>query len=305
MSNGLLNFSALGAVRKDRARCQKLLEWLHRVRYTQYMELFGYITGYPLSRLCASNESPMFPRHRSQIKRLRGTRPREPTPRPRTWAQLPSHMENPNISISKVTITALRLKREVNIWSNLKHPNILGVYDIGTPLSIFLHPFCRFGHIGNYLKTHLGEAPRMHGIAVGLQYLHNNVVHGDLKMTNVPVDKCRIPNVRDFGVSQIVGEAGFTTYLAPELFVPDTDMETPQLEPHPTKCSDVYFFAYLALDVPTPSSPPAKMGTPIVSRKDLAAFRIRETPPGNFRTFSGKMPENISSFLSARNVAEI
>ncbi|KAJ7863014.1 hypothetical protein B0H13DRAFT_1096842 [Mycena leptocephala] len=50
------------------------------------------------------------------------------------------------------------------------------VYDIGAPLPIFLSPFYKFGHIGNYLKSH-PSADRhqlMHGVAIGLEYLHKN-----------------------------------------------------------------------------------------------------------------------------------
>ncbi|KAF7358678.1 Glycoside hydrolase family 76 protein [Mycena sanguinolenta] len=181
-----------------------------------------------------------------------------------------------------------RLKRAVGIWSELKHPNVLpflGVYDIGAPLPIFLSPFCEFGHIGNYLRSHpsANRHQLMHGVAFGLQYLHSHgVVHGDLKVANVLIDKRQVPCICDFNISQIVGEAGFTKYsagsitcLAPELFsVLDMDGRSTQLEPpRPTKCSDVYSFACLALDILTPSPPPAKMGTPFVTRKDLAALR--------------------------------
>ncbi|KAJ6492274.1 kinase-like domain-containing protein [Mycena sanguinolenta] len=181
-----------------------------------------------------------------------------------------------------------RLKREVGIWGELKHSNVLpflGVYDVGAPLPIFLFPFCEFGHVGNYLRTHPSADRHQltHGIAFGLQYLHDhNVVHGDLKMANVLVDNRHAPCICDFGISQIVGEAGFTkystgstAYLAPELFsILDMNGRNTQPGPlHPTKCSDVYSFACLTLDILTPSPPPAKMGTPFVTRKELAALR--------------------------------
>ncbi|KAJ7264481.1 kinase-like domain-containing protein [Mycena haematopus] len=181
-----------------------------------------------------------------------------------------------------------RLKREVEIWSQLKHPNILpflGVYDIGAPLPVFLSPFCQFGHMGNYLKTHplANRRQLMHGVAFGLKYLHNhNIVHGDLKLANILVDKRHVPCICDFGISRIVGQAGFTTYsmgstahLAPELFaVLDIDGGNTELTPpRPTSCSDVYSFACLALDILNPSPPPAKMGTPFVTHKGLNDLR--------------------------------
>ncbi|KAJ7821489.1 kinase-like domain-containing protein [Mycena leptocephala] len=186
-------------------------------------------------------------------------------------------------------IDSIRLKREVDVWSKLKHSNILpflGVYDIGAPLPIFLSPFYKFGHIGNYLKSH-PSADRhqlMHGVAIGLEYLHkNDIVHGNLETRNILVDKRHVPCICDFGFSRIVGEAGFTTYgigstthIAPELFaVLDMDGESTKLKPSArvTKSSDVYSFGCLALEILNPTPPPPKIGSPFVTPDGLDALR--------------------------------
>ncbi|KAJ7820201.1 kinase-like domain-containing protein [Mycena leptocephala] len=182
-----------------------------------------------------------------------------------------------------------RLKREVGVWSKLKHPNILpflGVYDIDAPLPIFLSPFYKFGHVENYLRNHpsANRHQLMHGVAFGLEYLHkNDVVHGNLEARNVLVDKRHVPCICDFGFSRIVGEAGFTTYgigstthIAPELFaVLDMDGESTKLTPpaRATKSSDVYSFGCLALEILNPAPPPAKIGSPFVTPEGLDALR--------------------------------
>ncbi|KAJ7840713.1 kinase-like domain-containing protein [Mycena olivaceomarginata] len=132
------------------------------------------------------------------------------------------------------------LNREARMWRNLKHPNILpflGVYEIGAPLPILLSPFFTFGHIGIYLRNHASASRQqlMHGVGNGLGYLHSNgIVHGDLKESNILVDKHHVACICDFGISRIMKLAGFTMYnadstrnVAPELFaVLDTDRES-------------------------------------------------------------------------------
>ncbi|KAJ7817424.1 kinase-like domain-containing protein, partial [Mycena leptocephala] len=85
------------------------------------------------------------------------------------------------------------------------------------------------------------------GVAYGLEYLHRHeIVHGDLKVHNVLVDKHGTPCICDFGISKIVNSEGFTTssvgtipYMAPELFWgKPTSMS-----------SDVYSLGLLVLEV--------------------------------------------------------
>ncbi|KAJ7314830.1 kinase-like domain-containing protein, partial [Mycena albidolilacea] len=154
------------------------------------------------------------------------------------------------------------LSREECIWRKLRHRNVLpflGVYEIGAPLPILLSPFSTFGHLGNYLRDH-PSAPRqqlIHGVGFGLEYLHSKgIVHGDLKISNVLVNKKHVACICDFGISRILQVAGFTTYntgpgryVAPELFAAlDTDGTVIPAAPL-TKSSDVYAFSCLVLDV--------------------------------------------------------
>ncbi|KAJ7821486.1 kinase-like domain-containing protein, partial [Mycena leptocephala] len=154
-----------------------------------------------------------------------------------------------------------RLRREAEIWSRLKHRNVLpffGVCDDIAPRPMLISVFCHFGHIGTYLKTHpRAERDKLvYGVTSGLHYLHqNDIVHGDLKQHNVLVDPSHVPCICDFGFSKIMTCAGFTTlsigtvpYLAPELFVVlDAEKINVSL-PRTTKYSDVYSFALLVLE---------------------------------------------------------
>ncbi|KAF8214644.1 kinase-like domain-containing protein, partial [Mycena galopus ATCC 62051] len=156
--------------------------------------------------------------------------------------------------------------REAHIWSNLKHENVLpfiGVCDDVSiaPFPVLISPFCAFGHVARYLRKN-PSANKDHlvcGVASGLKFLHDNdIVHGDLKVQNVLVDKRGVPCICDFGISKILGRRGYTTvsvgtvpYMAPELFLVFGRDNTSGELPRTTKQSDVYSFALLALEILT------------------------------------------------------
>jgi serine/threonine protein kinase len=103
------------------------------------------------------------------------------------------------------------LRREALAWSEITHLNLhpfIGMYNIGAPFPALISPFCKFGHIGNYLKnypltnrsllvinsqrfnvqTKITSVSQVHGVASGLKHLHDNgIVHGDLKLVRAPI----------------------------------------------------------------------------------------------------------------------
>ncbi|KAF7343893.1 Glycoside hydrolase family 76 protein [Mycena venus] len=154
-----------------------------------------------------------------------------------------------------------RLKREVDVWSRLNHKNVLpfiGICEDIAPWPVLISPYYKFGHVGTYLKKRPSTNRRdlVTGVACGLQYLHaHDIVHGDLKVPNVLVDKRGAPCICDFGISKIVNHQGFTTasvgtvpYMAPELFSVLDGLVQEASSPTTTKSSDVYSFALLVLE---------------------------------------------------------
>ncbi|KAJ7840878.1 kinase-like domain-containing protein [Mycena leptocephala] len=178
-----------------------------------------------------------------------------------------------------------RLRREVDVWARLKHKNILpfiGICDDLAPTPVLISPFYKFGHVGTYLKEHpdINRNELVCGVACGLEFLHaNNIIHGDLKVQNVLVDKRGTPCICDFGISKIINRRGFTTssvgtapYMAPELFFVVDGMAQEQL-PSTTKGSDIYSFALLVLEILTSEAPKGRPSKPIVTAKTLAQLQ--------------------------------
>ncbi|KAJ7447125.1 kinase-like domain-containing protein [Mycena galericulata] len=178
-----------------------------------------------------------------------------------------------------------KFRREMHVWSPLKHKNIvplIGVCEGLTPLPVLISPFYEFGHVGTYLKNHpeINRQDLVLGVGSGLEFLHaNDIVHGDLKPQNVLVDKQGTARICDFGISKILNRSGFTTctvgtapYMAPELLFVIDGMAEDEL-PSTTKSSDVYSFGLVALEILTSLPSKGRPSKAIVTAKMLAELR--------------------------------
>jgi len=133
-----------------------------------------------------------------------------------------------------------RLRREVEVRSQLNHRNILPLLGIvsGKLGPGLVSPWYSNGNILQYIQR-FPNVPReslCEDVANGLRYLHEQdppIVHGDLKGANVLVDINGRAALCDFGLSTISdsGPIGFTSfvlgstlrYKAPEEFVDDLE----------------------------------------------------------------------------------
>ncbi|KAF9230369.1 kinase-like domain-containing protein [Melanogaster broomeanus] len=116
----------------------------------------------------------------------------------------------PQLELSK------SLRREIKVWHNLHHPNIVRLLGVtlgfGTVIST-VSPWISGGPLHTYLAGHpeLTDSARFRlvkGIAAGLKYLHSfPVVHGDLssEQGNVLVDGNGGACLSDFGLCSVLG----------------------------------------------------------------------------------------------------
>jgi len=132
-----------------------------------------------------------------------------------------------------------RIRREMEVWAALKHPNICELLGYSTGLDYYpalILEWCKHGNSIEYLdKSDLCVQARVRlaqNVCEGVQYLHQlKVIHGDIKPNNVLVDENGVAKLCDFGLVRLVdwgGTAGMTTtspytgtarYKAPELFI--------------------------------------------------------------------------------------
>jgi len=153
------------------------------------------------------------------------------------------------------------LKMHAEAWLSLKHPNVLPFYGISNDfgyLPALIVEYCGNGNIIEFLKDkELKPDYVLHlirDIAHGLEYLHSkDIVHGDLRGSNILISNDGVPYLADFGLVFIIDHNEFTTskiagparWTAPESLDPP---ENEDASPY-TKESDIYAFAMTAVEV--------------------------------------------------------
>ncbi|KAF9781352.1 kinase-like domain-containing protein [Thelephora terrestris] len=163
-----------------------------------------------------------------------------------------------------------RLFQQLVIWRRLSHPNVLPVLGISPEL----FPLCIVsgwmidGNILDFMSAHpkVSRLRLLAEAASGLQYLHSmDIVHSDLKPTNIVIDSNFHARLTDYGFMAIISDlstidprsttppsTGSVRYMAPELLNPShSDLENS----NPTKESDVYAFGMVTYQVITGLQP--------------------------------------------------
>ncbi|KAF8150290.1 kinase-like domain-containing protein [Mycena galopus ATCC 62051] len=189
-------------------------------------------------------------------------------------------------------LRCIRLKfgREALLWKNLHHPNILpflGIDRCSFPSFFYLvSPWMEHGTVINYLQTHgFSDVDKLlYQIAQGLEYLHSrNIVHGDLRGTNILIQEDWSACLADFGLSTFADatatmsstRAGSLYWMAPELLLP----ERFGLKFARTPATDVYAFGCVCIELYTGSPPFSACPEPAALMKVLNGERP-ERPPG-------------------------
>ncbi|KIO33068.1 hypothetical protein M407DRAFT_50259, partial [Tulasnella calospora MUT 4182] len=163
-----------------------------------------------------------------------------------------------------------RLTRELQVWTRLKHPNILELigYHLNPQMTTasFVSPFMTNGNIDEYLDNAPGPVSDdlrlklLRGSLNGLVYLHSlspPICHADIKPGNVLITDETEAVLCDFGLARLAdGQSsgltttktikGSTRYMSPELLDGD---------PVHTLSSDVWAYGCLVLKIMTGTLP--------------------------------------------------
>jgi serine/threonine protein kinase len=132
------------------------------------------------------------------------------------------------------------LLREARAISQIQHPNIVAIFDVGEEKGT---PFLVFEYIeGELLSEHLKnkalDLPKMlnifEGMLSGVDQVHRQgIVHRDLKPSNVILNKDGVPKIMDFGIASVLSSPGkkdapligTPRYMAPE-YIADKNIGT-------------------------------------------------------------------------------
>ncbi|KAJ6524266.1 kinase-like domain-containing protein [Mycena vulgaris] len=176
-------------------------------------------------------------------------------------------------SASPDSRSRLQFCREALVWQRLQHKHVLPLIGIDResfPSSLcMVSPWMKHGTVLKYLTEHGRDdlLKMLLQIAEGLGYLHSmNVVHGDLRGTNILVSDDWNACLADFGLTTVLDatstttaaltstahHAGSTRWFAPELIQP-TSFGCDRFTRTPS--SDVYAFACVCLELHTGRPP--------------------------------------------------
>ncbi|KAF9646884.1 kinase-like protein [Thelephora ganbajun] len=167
-----------------------------------------------------------------------------------------------------------RFCKEILVAKLVNNENVLaieGVQVTDEPKFCIVSEWMEHGDMHTYLKGN-ESADRVElllGVVRGLNYLHSiEVVHGDLKSSNVLIDSGGNPRLTDFGLSSITRNAisanafasngkGTIRWRAPELLALSTKAKDKGKVkfPRPTKKSDTYSLAMVVIEIFTREHP--------------------------------------------------
>ncbi|KAG9035044.1 hypothetical protein FRB95_012192 [Tulasnella sp. JGI-2019a] len=196
---------------------------------------------------------------------------------------------------SKDLRVAYRLLREISVWADLRHQNILpliGFYLSPTlDIALLVNPLEPLGSVKDFLKTHVinirGRMELVAQVGRGIAYLHTldpPVTHRDIKAANILVNRQGEAMLCDFGLAKSKFRSGLETlntfagsvpFCSPELFH-DVDR---------SPASDMWAMGCLVVEIVlgvmpfAPITNPAAIMNKIIIDKQLPSSKEALKPP--------------------------
>ncbi|KAJ7587148.1 kinase-like domain-containing protein [Mycena floridula] len=157
--------------------------------------------------------------------------------------------------------------KEASIWNAAKHARVLtlsGIANLSQDHDVsqmaMISPFMEEGTISEYLKIHptANKLMLLCDVANALEFIHGldpPILHGDVKGSNILIDKNGRALLSDFGVAEILksetvvksgSRLGTLRWMAPEAITPDEVI---------TLKADVYSFGCFCIEVFTQKRP--------------------------------------------------
>ena len=186
--------------------------------------------------------------------------------------------------------------REVALVCRLRHPNVvlfLGA-SIAPPAYCLLFEYMERGTLTELVRSRKSELPFFRiarDVCLGMNYLHHcNIIHRDLKSSNILLDAHGTTKVSDFGLScvfetaiggELTAETGTYRWMAPEVI---------RHEPYTNK-ADVYSFGVVLWEMIAKEQPFRGM-SPIQAAFAVARQKMRPALPSYTPVKLGELVEH-------------
>ncbi|KAF8163016.1 ras guanine nucleotide exchange factor domain-containing protein [Crassisporium funariophilum] len=176
-----------------------------------------------------------------------------------------------------------RFQREVSIWREVEHPNIVPLYGIiyKDDDLYSVSPWMDNGTAIAYVKKYptVDRLKILTEAAYGLEYLHSQgIVHGDLRGANVLISKEGTARLCDFGLSKFLEDCGkgmtMSNSINPRWFAPELLKQTGPVSTH----SDVWSFAMTCLEILSGEQPFSNITLDIAVMRNLDKGKLPDRP---------------------------
>ncbi|HUR47790.1 MAG TPA: WD40 repeat domain-containing serine/threonine protein kinase, partial [Candidatus Saccharimonadales bacterium] len=223
---------------------------------------------------------------------------------------------------------AERFRLEVRAMTQLDHPAILPVYEVGEhePLPFFTMKLATGGTLAARKSAYVGKwrqvAELMATLADAVQFAHEHgVLHRDLKPGNVLFDEAGRPYVSDFGLAKLVDAdsnltrslefLGTPNYVAPEVAA--------QSARQATTASDIYSLGAILYELLAQRPPFEAEGVPALLKKisedeptrpgpavprdlEVICFKCLAKEPGRRYSSARELEEDLRRWLDGRPI---
>ncbi|KAG7384957.1 Leucine-rich repeat serine/threonine-protein kinase 2 [Phytophthora pseudosyringae] len=177
------------------------------------------------------------------------------------------------------------LEMEFSLLIALKHTSIMSVFGAShvSPRPFLVYELATNGNLGTFLAHSDGNKNRiwrlLHEAALGLAHLHSNdIVHGDLKLSNILIDAGMHARLSDFGLSTMRACSIRSRTNQRATYASGLRWRAPEcLKRQPTRASDVYSFAMCIIEAANGEPPFAFLSDDDV-RDNVRKGEIPEKP---------------------------
>ncbi|MDD4126477.1 MAG: protein kinase [Methanomicrobium sp.] len=172
--------------------------------------------------------------------------------------------------------------KEMRIWEDLSHQNIVKLYSV----NILPVPFVEMEYVSKAISDlDLPLSQReafdiVYGIAKGLLYAHNmHIIHRDIKPQNILITEDKIPKITDWGLGKIMGDGNETTTIGFSLNYAAPEQIAPKKFGRPDERTDIYQMGILFYEILVGKRP--FFGVGVAEMSDEILYRTPMKPSEN------------------------